>query len=124
MITQMSEWMVQAMPSHARFFRNVQGRFYDVSKQCGSFFSRRQVERGAAFGDYDNDGDTDVLIACNNQPAILLRNDSPQRSHWIRLALQGSRCNRDALGAQVRVQASGMTQMQYMRSRHQLYVRS
>ncbi|HVF10962.1 MAG TPA: CRTAC1 family protein, partial [Abditibacteriaceae bacterium] len=96
--------------------------FRDISHQSGSFFSRRQVGRGAAFGDYDNDGDTDVLIACNNQPAILLRNDSPQRHQWIRLALEGAGCNRDALGTRVQVKAKItvadklLTQTQVMRS--------
>jgi hypothetical protein len=106
-----------------QIFRNMNGTFTDVSAQSGSFFTQRQVGRGAAFGDYDNDGDTDVLVGCNNQPAILLRNDSPQSNHWIRLTLQGSArdlhgsgCNRDALGARVQVRANGMTQTQYVRS--------
>jgi len=93
-----------------------EGGLRDISQHAGKFFTRRQVGRGAAFGDYDNDGDTDVLIACNNQPAILLRNDSTHRHKWIRLALQGAGCNRDALGALVRVRANGMTQTQVMRS--------
>jgi hypothetical protein len=98
-------------------FRNEgNGIFSDVSLRSGRFFSQRQVARGAAFGDADNDGDIDVLIACNNQPAILLRNDSPRRSHWIRLALVGRGCNRDALGARVRVRAGGITQTQTVRS--------
>jgi hypothetical protein len=103
-------------------FRNIFGHFKDVSHESGIFFSRRQVGRGAAFGDYDNDGDTDVLVACNNGPAILLRNDSKHQGQWIRLELHGSGtpghrgCNRDALGARVQVRANGMTQMQYVRS--------
>ncbi len=97
--------------------------FADVSAGCGQFFRRRQVARGAAFGDYDNDGDADVLIACNNQPAILLRNDTPTRRSWIRLSLTGRGCNRDALGARVRLNqdtqataARPMTQTQVVRS--------
>lgn len=93
-----------------------EGGFRDISAQSGSFFSRRQVGRGAAFGDYDNDGDTDILIACNNQPAILLRNDSSHQNGWIRLALQGKGCNRDALGARVQVSANSLKQTQYVRS--------
>jgi hypothetical protein len=74
------------------------------------------VARGAAFGDYDNDGDIDVLIACNNQPAILLRNDSTPRAPWIRLALVGRGCNRDAIGARVRVECGSLLQTQSVRS--------
>jgi enediyne biosynthesis protein E4 len=95
---------------------NRGGRFSDISRECGPFFSRRQVARGAAFGDYDNDGDTDALIACNDQPVILLRNDSPRSGGWIRVSLQGRGCNRDALGARVRVTAGGTTQMRFHRS--------
>lgn len=92
------------------------GGFTDVSSSCGPFFGRRQVARGVAFGDYDNDGDADILIACNNQPALLLRNDSPRGNHWVCLSLVGSGCCRDALGARVRVTTGSMTQTQYVRS--------
>lgn len=106
--------------SHAqpcRIYRNDRdGCFSDISAVCGTFFSHRQVARAAAFGDYDNDGDLDVLIACNNQPAILLRNDTRTPNHWIRLCLNGAGCNRDALGARVRVRAGGLTQTQEVRS--------
>lgn len=105
----------------SQLFRNVRGEFMDISRQGGSFFEQQQVGRGAAFGDYDNDGDSDILVACNNEPAILLRNDSPRRTQWVQLDLHGSArpqqrgCNRDALGALVRVRANGMTQTQYVR---------
>jgi hypothetical protein len=92
------------------------GRFADISKQCGPFFTRRQVARGAAFGDYDNDGDVDVLVTCINQPAILLRNDSRPRGPWLRLSLVGLGCNRDALGARVRVTSGAVTQTRFVRS--------
>jgi hypothetical protein len=101
----------------AQLLRNCAGKaFVDVSTVSGEFFSRRQVARGAAFGDFNNDGNMDVLIACNNQPAILLRNDTPQRNHWIRLQLVGRGCNRDALGALVRLNAGALRQMQVVRS--------
>jgi hypothetical protein len=102
-------------PCHV-YHNRRQGRFAEVSAECGAFFSRRQVARGAAFGDYDNDGDVDVLIACNNQPAILLRNDSTPRRPWIRLALTGRGCNRDAIGARVKVQSGSLAQVQSVRS--------
>jgi hypothetical protein len=98
-------------------FRNDRnGTFSDISGKCGPFFSRRQVARGAAFGDFDNDGDPDVLLACNNQPAILLSNDTPHGGNWVRLRLTGSGCNRDGLGARVRVTAGSTTQTRYVRS--------
>jgi hypothetical protein len=98
-------------------YRNRGDRtFAEVSAGCGPFFSRRQVARGAAFGDYDNDGDIDVLIACNNQPPILLRNDTTPRRKWIGLTLVGRGCNRDAIGARVQVRSGSLTQTQSVRS--------
>jgi hypothetical protein len=100
-----------------RVYRNNGNQtFSDVSEACGPFFARRQVARGVACGDYDNDGDIDILVACNNQPAILLRNDSPSRHRWVRLALRGRGCNRDALGARVRVGEGSTAQTQYVGS--------
>jgi hypothetical protein len=92
------------------------GNFTDVSARCGSFFQRRQVARGAAFGDWDNDGAPDVLVTVDNGPAVLLRNDTPRRGNWIRVALQGDRCNRDGLGARVQASAGGRVQTQFVRS--------
>jgi hypothetical protein len=100
-----------------RVYRNLGNRtFADVSNSAGTFFGRRQVARGAAVGDYDNDGDLDVLIGCNNQPAILLRNDSKTTSRWVRLALSGRGCNRDAIGARVQVRTEGCTQTRFVQS--------
>ena len=90
--------------------------FGEISGECGEFFQHRQVARGAAFGDYDSDGDLDVLIGCNDQPAILLRNDSRKDNNFVRLELTGHGCHRDALGARVRVTAGSVTQSQFVRS--------
>ncbi len=106
--------------SHAQpcqVFRNDgSGTFSEVSGTAGPFFARRITGRGAAFGDYDNDGDTDVLVACNNGPPVLLRNDTATPHGWLRLALTGDGCSRDALGARVRVTAAGRAQTQFVRS--------
>jgi enediyne biosynthesis protein E4 len=68
-----------------------------------SLFSKPLVARGAAYGDFDRDGDLDVLVASNNGPAVLYRNDGGNRSHWLRIRLNGTKSNRDGLGAVVRV---------------------
>jgi hypothetical protein len=91
-------------PLHQRklLFRNVDGiRFEDVTAQAGPAFETSEVGRGAAFGDIDNDGDTDVLIGNNNGRARLLVNQPPAH-HWIGLRLQGVG-GRDMLGARVEI---------------------
>lgn len=107
----------QGHAQRAQVYMNLgNGRFVDGSFAAGEFFMRRQVGRGAAFGDYDNDGDVDALIAANNGPAILLRNDSTPTAPWARLELRGAGDNRDGIGARVRVTAGGITQTLFVRS--------
>jgi len=86
-------------------YRNLgNGRFKDVSAESGPGISERYSSRGAAFGDYDNDGDIDVLILNMNDPPSLLRNDGGNKSNnWIKIKLVGTKCNRTAIGARVRV---------------------
>lgn len=91
------------------------GRFVDVSAGAGPFFKNRHVARAAAFADVDNDGDWDALLTTVNGPAVLLRNDSAPRS-WARLALEGQGCNRDAIGARVRVTTGTLTQTAIVQS--------
>jgi hypothetical protein len=84
-------------------FRNTGGgKFEDVSARLGAAFAKPMVARGAAHGDYDNDGDLDVLVTTNNGPARLLRNDGGT-NRMVRVALNGATSNRDAIGARVRV---------------------
>jgi hypothetical protein len=68
--------------------------------------------RGAAFGDFDNDGDIDVLIMNVNEPPSLLRNDAPTGNHWIKIRLEGTKSNRSAIGARVLVRYGGKVQVQ------------
>jgi enediyne biosynthesis protein E4 len=90
-------------------FRNAGARkFDDVSQASGKSLQVPMVARGAAYGDYDGDGDQDILVVVNNGPARLLRNDGGERSRRLRLKLTGTTSNRDAVGTFVRVKhASG-----------------
>ncbi len=95
-------------------FRNLGSwKFQDVSEGAGPFFNSdatKSVGRGAAFGDYDNDGKIDVFIVNLGAPAYLLHNTSPSTNHWITFKLVGKRCNRDAIGARVEIVAGGVRQ--------------
>ncbi len=84
-----------------QLFRNVGGRFEDVSNSAGAMFAQAEVGRGAAFGDIDNDGDTDVLVANGAGPVRLLVNNIGTRHHWLGLRLVARDAARDALGAYV-----------------------
>jgi len=103
-----------AFPMHQRklLFRNLgNGRFEDVTAQAGAVLLQPQVGRGAAFGDIDNDGDEDVLVANDTGPAQLLMNTLNERGgprhHWIGLRLAGTAAHRDMPGARVEIVRSG-----------------
>src|SRR5258708_17845349 len=74
------------------------------------------VARGAAYGDFDSDGDLDLLISTNHGPAHLYRNDGGNRNHWLQLKLVGSKSNRSGIGAVARVTSAGGSQWQMVRS--------
>jgi hypothetical protein len=98
-------------------YRNLgNGTFKDVSAQMGPGIAQNYSSRGAAFGDYDNDGDIDVLVLNMNDPPSLLRNDGGNRHNWIKIKLIGTRCNRTAIGARVQVSIAGHTQMDEVHS--------
>jgi hypothetical protein len=103
-------------------FRNVDGaRFEDVSARSGAGATTAHSSRGAAFGDFDNDGDLDALVFNMNEPPSLLRNDYAGPNHWIAIKLEGTASNRAALGATVRVAAGGRTQAQTVLSQSSYY---
>ena len=92
------------------FLNNGNGHFRDVAAEVGGNFDSPKVARGLAFGDFDRDGDLDLLLSTNNGPAYLYRNDLLTRNRSIRFQLVGTKSNRDAIGAIVRVFGGGLTQ--------------
>jgi hypothetical protein len=98
-------------------FRNLgKGRFESVGASLGAAFNVAQVGRGAAYGDYDRDGDLDILIVNNQGPARLLRNDGGNRNHWLTIRTVGTKANRDGIGAVVRVESASGVQVQTVHS--------
>jgi len=95
-------------------FLNEGRRFRHATAEIGGGLLIEQSSRGAAFGDYDNDGDTDILVINMNERPTLLRNDTPGTQHWLTLRLVGSKSNRSAIGARVRVEASGRRQVAWV----------
>ncbi len=89
--------------------KNGKGRRFTLStRDVGPYFAVNHVGRGAAFGDFDNDGDIDIALNHKDGQAGLLRNDTPMGdNHWIRLQLVGTKSNRDAVGARVAVELEG-----------------
>jgi enediyne biosynthesis protein E4 len=94
-------------------FRNRgDGTFAQLGDEAGPGISTPHMSRGAAFGDFDNDGDLDVLILNQNEPPSLLRNDAPTANHWLKVRLEGVKSNRSAIGSRVVVRYGGKTQVQ------------
>lgn len=93
------------------FINTGEGTFMDTSEQAGEYFSTKKVGRGAAFGDYDNDGDTDIFVVNLNQEGVLLRNDGGNRHNWLTIKTVGVTSNRDGIGARVEVATRSHSQM-------------
>jgi enediyne biosynthesis protein E4 len=85
------------------FHNEGKKKFTDASKKAGKPFAKSIVARGAAYGDFDNDGDQDILMTTNGGPAYLLRNDGGSQLRFARFKLQGAPSNRDAFGAKVTI---------------------
>ena len=95
----------------ALFRNNGDGTFTDVSEIVGISLLPVRVGRGAAFGDYDNDGDVDIFIVNNQAKPTLLRNDGGNRNNWLHIELIGTNVNRNAVGAKIQVKTANRTQI-------------
>jgi hypothetical protein len=92
------------------FLSNGKSSFHDVASEAGGSFDQPKVGRGLAYGDFDRDGDLDLLITTNNGPAYLYRNDQLAAHRSIRFRLVGTKSNRDAIGATVHISSGGLQQ--------------
>jgi enediyne biosynthesis protein E4 len=98
-------------------FRNLgEGKFEELFDEAGPAITAAHSSRGCAFGDFDNDGDVDMLIMNLNEPPSLLRNDCSSGHHWVKLLLEGTKSNRSAIGARVTVRYGERTQVQEVMS--------
>ncbi len=98
------------------FLNNSVGGFRDVAAQIDGGFEQPKVGRGLAYGDFDRDGDLDLLLTTNNGPAYLYRNDGLAGNRSIRFRLIGTKSNRDGIGSTVLIVSSGLTQARMVKS--------
>jgi hypothetical protein len=103
-------------------FRNLgKGVFEELISEAGPGVAAAHCSRGCAFGDFDNDGDIDILIVNLNEPPSLLRNDLSGKSNWVKVKLEGVKSNRSAIGARVLVHYGGKTQAQAVLSQSSFF---
>ena len=95
---------------------NGEGKFTEIARDLGGDLLIGKSARGAAFGDYDNDGDIDIFVVNMNDRPSLYRNEGGNRNHWIAFHLKGARSNRDAIGARIEITSGGRTQASEVRS--------
>jgi hypothetical protein len=93
------------------FHNEANGKFIEVSKQAGGGFEKPYVGRGVAFADFDNDGFMDLVVGNNGDPPLLLHNGGGNGNHFVNFKLVGTKSNRDAMGARIRVVAGGISQI-------------
>lgn len=91
------------------FLGTPDGLFKQATNICGKAFQRKHVSRGAAFGDYDNDGDIDILVSNSGDWASLYRNDTPVNDRWLKIKVKGQPPNTDGIGAKVYVHIGNRT---------------
>jgi hypothetical protein len=103
-------------------FRNLgKGRFEQLIAEAGPGVEAAHSSRGCAFGDFDNDGDVDILIVNMNEPPSLLRNDVTGGRHWLKVLLQGTKSNRSAIGSRVTASYGGRKQAQEVLAQASFY---
>ena len=103
-------------------FRNLgNGKFEELGQEAGAGVTEPHCSRGCAFGDFDNDGDMDILIVNLNEPPALLRNDLKAKQDWIKVKLEGVKSNRSAIGARVPLRYGGKVQTQAVLSQASFY---
>src|SRR6266540_1981055 len=103
-------------------YRNLgNGRFEDVSVKAGPALREENLGRGCAFGDFDNDGDVDVIVNNLGGPPTLLRNDDGNKNNWIMIKCVGTKSNRSAIGTRVRVTTGGRSQLDEVMSGSSYY---
>ena len=102
-------------------FRNLGGRFEELIEQAGPGIADAHASRGCAFGDFDNDGDMDVVIVNMNEPPSLLRNDVAGGGRWLKVKLIGVKSNRSAIGSRVTARYGGKIQAQEVLSQSSFY---
>ena len=103
-------------------FRNLgKGVFEELVEAAGAGVAEPHCSRGCAFGDFDNDGDVDVLIVNLNEPPSLLRNDVSGKANWLKVKLEGVKSNRSAIGARVLAHYAGKTQAQAVLSQSSFF---
>ena len=109
-------------PQRNQLFRNEgQRRFVEISDASGAGLSIVKVSRGAAFGDYDNDGDVDIFVVNSVGRADLLRNDGGNEHNWFQVRVVGVESNRDGVGARIELNAGGLRQIREIKSGSGLY---
>jgi hypothetical protein len=97
------------------------GKFEELIDEAGPGIAVPHSSRGCAFGDFDNDGDIDVLVVNLNEPPSLLRNDVSGGGHWLKVKLIGTKSNRSAIGARVTAHYGQMQQAQEVLSQSSFY---
>lgn len=102
-------------------YRNVEGSFVEIPPGGSNVFDPGDLvnagsSRGTAFGDYDNDGDVDIVVVNMNAPPNLFRNDGPDSSRWVSFRLEGTESNRDAIGARVEIDVGERTMIDEVQS--------
>ncbi|HXY01818.1 MAG TPA: CRTAC1 family protein [Candidatus Limnocylindrales bacterium] len=96
-------------------FRNVSGgKWIALTEEAGFTSQPPRRHRGSAYGDFNHDGKLDLVVSALSAPAEIWMNDSPNENHWLEISLQGTKSNRDGIGAKIRLTAGGLTQYNYV----------